>query len=60
MYAPKGESRSQALLVEIVETEDGNCYLSQYNALFCEESLEKIDAEMSSFPGTGRSTNSIA
>ena len=59
--APKGESWSQALLVEIVETEDGNCYqLSQRHALFCEESLGKIDAEMSNFPGTGRSTNSIA
>ena len=43
-----------------METEDGNCYLSQRHALFCEESLGKIDAEMSSFPGTGRSTNSIA
>ena len=60
MCAPKGESWSQALLVEIVETEDGNCYLSQRHALFCEESLGKIDAVMSSFPGTGRSTNSIA
>ena len=58
--APKGESWSQALLVEIVETEDGNCYLSQRRALFCEESLGKIEAEMSSFQGTGRSTNSIA
>ena len=43
--------------MEIVETEDGNCFLSQRNALFREESLGKIDAEMSSFPGTGRSTN---
>ena len=60
MCAPKGESWSQALLVEIVETEDGNCYLSQRHALFCEESLGKIDAEMSSFPGTGLFTNSIA
>ena len=56
----KRESWSQALLAEIMETEDGNCYLSQRHALFCEESLGKIDAEMSSFPGTGRSTNSIA
>ena len=41
----KGESWSQVLLVEIVETEDGNCYqLSQRHALFCEESLGKIDA----------------
>ena len=47
--------------MEIVETEDGNCYqLSQRHALFCEESLGKIDAGMSNFPGTGRSTNSIA
>ena len=60
MCAPKGESWSHALLVEIMETEDGNCYLSQRHALFCEESLGKIDAEMSNFPGTGRSTNSIA
>ena len=30
-----------------METEDGNCYLSQRHALFCEESLGKIDAEMS-------------
>ena len=56
----KRESLSQALLAEIMETEDGNCYLSQRHALFCEESLGKIDAEMSSFPRTGRSTNSIA
>ena len=35
--------------MEIVETEDGNCYLSQGHALFCEESLGKIDAEMSNF-----------
>ena len=42
--------------MEIVETEDGNCYVSQSHALFCEESLGKIDAEMSNFPGTGRST----
>ena len=35
--------------MEIVETEDGNCYLSQRHALFCEESLGKIDAEMSNF-----------
>ena len=27
--------------------------------IFCEESLGKIDAELSSFSGTGRSTNSI-
>ena len=41
-------------------TEDRNCYLSQHHALFSKESLGKIDAEMLSFPGTGRSTNSIA
>ena len=42
--------------MEIVETEDGNCYqLSQRQALFCEVSLGKIDAGMSNFPGTGRS-----
>ena len=35
--------------MEIVETEDGNCYLSQSHALFCEESLGKTDAEMSNF-----------
>ena len=35
-------------------------YVSRRHALFCEESLGKIDAEMSSFPGTGRFTNSIA
>ena len=45
----KRESWSQALLAEIMETEDGNCYLSQRHALFCEESLGKIDAEMSNF-----------
>ena len=31
----------------------------QHHVLFCEESLGKIDAELSSFSGTGRSTNSI-
>ena len=56
----KRESWSQVLLAEIVETEGGNCYVSQRHALFCEESLGKNDAEMLSFPGTGRSTNSIA
>ena len=61
MCAPEGESWSETLLVEIVETEDGNCYqLSQRNALFCVESLGKIDAGMSNFPGTGRFSNSIA
>ena len=28
--------------MEIVETEDGNCYLSQRHALFCEESLGRL------------------
>ena len=59
MCAPKGESWSQALLAETVETGDKNCYVSQHHVLFCEESLGKIDAELSSFSGTGRSTNSI-
>ena len=59
MCAPKGESGSQTLLAEIVETGDKNCYVSQHHVLFCEESLGKIDTELSSFAGTGRSTNSI-
>ena len=59
MCAPKGESGSQALLAGIVETGDKNCYVSQHHVLFCEESLGKIDTELSSFSGTGRSTNSI-
>ena len=42
-----------------METGDKNCYVSQHHVLFCEESLGKIDAELSSFSGTGRSTNSI-
>ena len=42
-----------------METGDKNCYLSKHHVLFCEESLGKIDAELSSFSGTGRSTNSI-
>ena len=33
--------------------------MSQHHVLFCEESLRKIDTELSSFAGTGRSTNSI-
>ena len=33
--------------------------MSQHYVLFCEESLGKIDAELSSFSETGRSTNSI-
>ena len=45
---------SQALLAEIVESGDENCYLSQHHVLFCEESLGKIDAELSSFSGTGQ------
>ena len=59
MCWPKGESWSQALPAEIVETGDKNCYVSQHHVLFCEESLGKIDTELSSFSGTGRSTNSI-
>ena len=59
MCSPKGESWSQALLAEAVETGDKNCYVSQHNVLFCEESLGKIDTELSSFSGTGQSTNSI-
>ena len=42
-----------------METGDKNCYVSQHHVLFCEESLGKIDTELSSFSGTGRSTNSI-
>ena len=49
---------SQALLAEIVESGDKNCYVSQHHVLFCEESLGKIDTELSSFAGTGRSANS--
>ena len=59
MCAQKGESWSHALLAEIVETGDKNCYVSQHHVLFCEESLEKIDATLSSFSGTGPSTNSM-
>ena len=58
MCAPKGESGSQALLTEIVETGDKNCCVSQHHVLFCEESLGNSEAELSSFSGTGRSTNS--
>ena len=50
---------SQALLAEIVKSGDKNCYVSQHHVLFCEESLGKIDPELSSFSGTGPSTNSI-
>ena len=53
MCAPKGESGSQALLAGIVETGDKNCYVSQHHALFCEEILGKIDAELSSFSEQG-------
>ena len=42
-----------------METGDKNCYVSRHHVLFCEEILGKIDAELSSFAGTGRSTNSI-
>ena len=42
---PKGESWSQALLAEMVETWDKNCNMSQQHALFCEESLGNIDAK---------------
>ena len=42
-----------------METEDKNCSVSKQHVLFCEESLGKIDAELSSFSGTGRSANSI-
>ena len=59
MCAPKGESWSQTLLAEIVESGDKNCYVSQHYVLFFEEILGKIDAELASFSGTCRSTNSI-
>ena len=59
MCAPKEESWPHALLAETVETGDKNCYVSQHHVLFCEEILGKIDAELSSFSGTGRSTNSV-
>ena len=39
----KRESWSQALLAEIVETEDGNCYLSQRHALFFKQSLGDVE-----------------
>ena len=42
-----------------METGDKNCYVSKHHVLFCEESLGKIDAELSSFSETCRSTNSI-
>ena len=42
-----------------METGDKNCYVSKHHVLFCEESSGKIDAELSSFSGTGRSTNSV-
>ena len=42
-----------------METGDKKCYVSQHHVLFCGESLGNIDAELSSFSGTGRSTNSI-
>ena len=59
MRAKRGMAWSQALLAEIVESGDKNCYVSQHHVLFCEESLGKIDPELSSFSGAGRSTNSI-
>ena len=59
MCAPKGESWSQGLLAETVETVHKNRDVSQRHASFGEESLEEIDANMSSFSGTGRVTNSI-
>ena len=59
MRAKRGMAWSQALLAEIVESGDKNCYVSQHHVLFCEESLGKIDTELSSFAATGRSANSI-
>ena len=59
MRAKRGMAWSQALLAEIVKSGDKNCYVSQHHVLFCEESLGKIDTELSSFGGTGRSANSI-
>lgn len=45
MHVSKGESWSQALLAETVETWDKNRNMSQQHALFWEESLGKIDAK---------------
>ena len=41
--------------MEIVETWDKNCCVSQHHVLF----VKKAYAELSNFSGTGRSTNSI-
>ena len=59
MRAKRGMAWSQALLAEIVKSGDKNCYVSQHHVLFCEESLGKIDTELSSYAATGRSANSI-
>ena len=59
MRAKRGMAWSQTLLAEIVESGDKNCYVSQHYVLFFEEILGKIDAELASFSGTCRSTNSI-
>ena len=42
-----------------MESGDKNCCVSKHHVLFCEESSGKIDAELSSFSGRGRSTNSV-
>ena len=42
-----------------MESGDKNCYVSKHHVLFCEESSGKIDTELSSFSGRGRSTNSV-
>ena len=42
---PKGESWCQVSLAETVETGDKNRNVSQRYALFCEESLGKIDVK---------------
>ena len=42
----KRESWSQAFLPEMVETGDKNCNVPQQHALFCEESLGKIDVKV--------------
>ena len=51
---------SQAFLVETVETGDKNHDMSQHHALFCRESLGKVNVKVVELSGMGQPMNSIA
>ena len=65
MCAPYGKSWFQAFPAETVETGE-NCDVTNYiqkfsktQCMFCETAYQRLMRKMSSFSGTGRSTESV-